>query len=165
MSARAAGGAEIRPYDASRDAAGLRACFVALQEFERTLEPTLPCGAEVADGYLTHVFARGAAWDGAVLVAEVEARIVGFVSVWARIPQDEPDEPPEDYAGISDLVVLPDYRNRGIGRALLGAAEDHARARGATSLRIGVLTHNSGAHRLYERVGFVDYRVQMTKRL
>ena len=31
----------IRDYDPARDAPGLRACFVELQEYERTLDPTL----------------------------------------------------------------------------------------------------------------------------
>ncbi len=157
--------AVIREYDAARDALGLRACFVDLQEFERSLEPDLPPGAAVADAYLRWMLDRGATWDGAVFVATVGDAVVGFVSVWARVPQEELDEPPGEYAAISDLVVRPAFRRRGLGRRLLTEAERYARTRGATTLKIGVLTRNVGAHRLYERVGFSDYRAQMTKRL
>jgi len=93
------------------------------------------------------------------------AEVVGFVSAWARVPQDELDEPPGEYAAISDLVVRPAFRRRGLGRRLLAEAERYARSHGAATLKIGVLTRNAGAHRLYEEAGFADYRVQMTKRL
>ena len=81
--------AVIREYDAATDAQSLRACFVDLQEFERTLEPDLPSGAAVADAYLRWMLGRCATWDGAVFVATVGDAAVGFVSVWARVPQDE----------------------------------------------------------------------------
>jgi len=157
--------AVIREYDAATDAQSLRACFVDLQEFERTLEPDLPSGAAVADAYLRWMLGRCATWDGAVFVATVGDAAVGFVSVWARVPQDELDEPPGEYAAVSGLVVRPAFRRRGIGRRLLAEAERYVRTRGAATLKIGVLTRNVGARRLYERVGFSEYRVQMTKRL
>ena len=157
--------AVIREYDAATDAQSLRACFVDLQEFERSLEPDLPLGAAVADAYLRWMLDRCATWDGAVFVATVGDAVVGFVSVWARVPQEELDEPPGKYAAISDLVVRPAFRRRGLGSRLHTEAERYARTRGAATLKIGVLTRNVGARRLYERVGFSDYRVQMAKRL
>jgi ribosomal protein S18 acetylase RimI-like enzyme len=172
----------IRPYRAESDAEGVRACVVALQDYERGLEPALPAGNAMADVYVARMFERCAKWDGVVFVAESEAAttpptdaarratgssapLIGFVSVWARVPQDEPDEPEGDYAFISDLVVLPASRGRGVGTALLAAAERHARSRGAATLKIGVLARNRDARRLYERVGFLDYRLQLTKSL
>ncbi len=165
MSRHTEHGAAIRAFDAERDAESLRECFVELQEFERTFERDLPAGAAVADAYVRWMLDRCATWDGAVLVAVVGAEVVGFVSVWGRVPQDELDEPPGEYAAVSDLVVRSAFRGRGLGRMLLTEAERYARTRGAATLKIGVLTRNAGARRLYERAGFVDYRVQMTKRL
>jgi ribosomal protein S18 acetylase RimI-like enzyme len=165
----------IRPYRPESDAEGVRTCFLALQDYERSLEPALPAGSTIADVYLARMFERCAKWDGVVLVADTDpagalptaaaATLIGFVSVWARVPQDEPDEPEGEYAFISDLVVLPGSRGRGVGTALLTAAEGHARSRGAATLRIGVLARNRDARRLYESVGFVDYRLQLTKPL
>lgn len=163
----------IRPYRRETDADGVRACFLALQDYERSLEPALPAGHAIADVYLARMFDRCAKWDGVVFVAESDGTagapgvrsIIGFVSVWARVPQDEPDEPAGDYAFVSDLVVLPESRGRGAGTALLAEAERHARSRGATTFKIGVLARNAGARRLYEKIGFADYRVQLTKPL
>jgi ribosomal protein S18 acetylase RimI-like enzyme len=57
---------------------------------------------------------------------------------------------------IHDLAVLPSQRGRGVGRALLAAAEDKARADGCCKLTLEVLDDNVGARRLYERFGFGD---------
>lgn len=55
---------------------------------------------------------------------------------------------------IHDLVVLPEYRGRGIGSALLDEAERRARAAGSSRLTLEVLDSNRDAKRLYERCGF-----------
>ena len=153
----------IRECDPVGDRPGLRACVVELQDFERGIEPTLPKGEEMADRYLAHMLRRCADGTGRIYVTEADGRIVGFVGVLARVVP-EPDES-QAYAYVSDLVVLPAYRRRGLGRALLERAEAYARREGARSLRVGVLARNDGAGRLYHRLGFADYTVQLTKPL
>jgi len=66
---------------------------------------------------------------------------------------------------VSDLMVRTAHRRRGIGRALLDAAEAYARAAGAAVLRINVLARNDGAAALYGRAGFADRLHQLSKRL
>lgn len=156
---------QIRGYDAARDAAALRACFCELQEFERALEPDLPPGEEVASAYLRLLFERCASQRGRILVAEREGRVVGFAAVQAAVPQEEPDEPPGSHAFVSDLVVLPEARRSGLGRALLGRAEAHARAEGAEVLVLGVLARNPGARELYADEGFRERFLMLEKRL
>ena len=63
----------------------------------------------------------------------------------------------EPLLNVHDLAVIPTHRGQGIGRALLAAAEDHACTRGCCKLTLEVQDGNSGARRLYERVGFRDY--------
>jgi ribosomal protein S18 acetylase RimI-like enzyme len=58
---------------------------------------------------------------------------------------------------IHDLAVLPPYRGKGIGKALLAAAEEHARQRNCCKLTLEVQDNNARARTLYERFGFVDY--------
>jgi ribosomal protein S18 acetylase RimI-like enzyme len=91
--------------------------------------------------------------------------VVGFVGVIASVTPNEPDEEATPYTYISDLVVLPAYRRRGIGSALLRHAEAYARERGMTLLRINVLAKNQLAGRLYRTFGFSDYRIQLVKRI
>lgn len=55
---------------------------------------------------------------------------------------------------VYDLAVAPDHRRRGVGTALLRAAQDHLRALGCTWVRLNVDLDNEGAYRLYERLAF-----------
>jgi GNAT superfamily N-acetyltransferase len=154
----------IRDYDPARDRAAVRACFAELQDVERGLEPAMPEGRAVAEAYVDFMLARCAEWDGTVLVAEEDGAVVGFICVWARVPPDDPSEV-RFSAHVSDLVVLPAWRGRGIGRALLQRGETYARSRGAARLRIGVLARNADARRLYAATGFREVYVLLAKAL
>jgi ribosomal protein S18 acetylase RimI-like enzyme len=57
---------------------------------------------------------------------------------------------------IHDLAVVPGRRGGGVGRALLTAAENHARAAGCCKLTLEVQDDNHPARLLYERFGFRD---------
>jgi ribosomal protein S18 acetylase RimI-like enzyme len=154
----------IRDFDPSRDRAAIRDCIGELQEFEHELEVGLPAGVSIADACLELMLRRCSPPAGHLLVAEIDGAIAGFVSVeMERILH--PDEEQTPYAYVSDLVVLTEYRRRGVGRALLEQAKSCVRNAGVTVLRIGVFVKNQGAARLYRRFGFTDYRVQLVKRL
>ena len=58
---------------------------------------------------------------------------------------------------VHDVAVAPGHRGRGVGQALLAAAEAHARERGACKLTLEVLTGNQRALRSYEQFGFAPY--------
>ena len=58
---------------------------------------------------------------------------------------------------VHDLVVLPAHRARGVGQALLAAAQKHAQERGCCKLTLEVLSGNQRALRSYERFGFAPY--------
>ena len=155
----------IRAYEPDRDRDRLRVCIVELQEFERALEPALPPGEAMADAYLAFLLKRCSTGSGRVFVAEVDHAVVGFIGVLPSVAPDEPDEDRAPYASITDLLVLAAYRRRGIGRALLDHAEQFARDSGARILRVGVLAKNQIAGTLYRQMGFIDYHVQLVKRL
>jgi ribosomal protein S18 acetylase RimI-like enzyme len=157
--------ATVRDYDAARDVAAVRACFVALQDFERELDPAAPRGEAIADAYRDRMFGRCVTWSGRVFVAEREGAVVGFVCVWGRVPPQEPDDPPRDYAYVSDLVVLPAWRRHGIGRALLARAEVYARGLGVDSIGIGVMAANRAALELYAADGYRATHLELRKPL
>ena len=71
------------------------------------------------------------------------------------------------FLNIHDLVVFPQYQNRGIGSDLLAEAERLARERGCC-LTLEVHDTNANAKRLYERFGFGPWSpatIYVTKRL
>jgi ribosomal protein S18 acetylase RimI-like enzyme len=98
-----------------------------------------------------------------MFVAEEAARVVGFVCVWARVPSEEPDDDPSDYAFVSDLVVNPRYRRRGIGRELMSAAEQYAQARGARCIRLAVLARNAAGRRFYQRMKYREKEIELER--
>lgn len=87
---------------------------------------------------------------GAHLVAELDGRLAGYIRVKPVTPLRENAH----VLGIVGLAVAPGSRRRGVASALLAAAEQHARARGARKLSLRVLSSNETAMRLYERHGF-----------
>ncbi len=54
------------------------------------------------------------------------------------------------------MGVLPAWRRRGIGRALLDAVVAEAGARGIASIVLEVAADNEAARRLYAALGFVQ---------
>ena len=60
---------------------------------------------------------------------------------------------------VEDLGILPEHRQKGLGRALLLEGMRALRRRGCTHLALGVDSQNpTGALRLYESVGFREWR-------
>jgi ribosomal protein S18 acetylase RimI-like enzyme len=154
----------IREYSVG-DVAGLRACMVELQDFERTIDPRILPGDAMADAYCEQMHAHCREAVGRVFVAEQNGNVVGFVAVVAHEPFTSLDDPPGTYALITDLAVLSSNRNQGIGRRLLEQAEIFARSEGATELRIGVLTQNAAALGLYLDLAFAPHLEILAKRL
>jgi ribosomal protein S18 acetylase RimI-like enzyme len=55
---------------------------------------------------------------------------------------------------LAELYVVPDRRGDGLGRALMEAAIEHARSRGADYMDLGTSEDDHAARRLYESLGF-----------
>ena len=60
---------------------------------------------------------------------------------------------------IHDLAVLPEWRGKGVGRALLAGAEDRARREECCKLTLEVREDNLRARGLYESFGFGDFAI------
>jgi len=86
--------------------------------------------------------------DAAVLVAEGPEGLVGRLSI-ARDPH-----PASRHVADVGLMVAQSHRRRGIGRALMQAAEEWAREAGVRKLELHVFPHNAAAIALYESLGY-----------
>ena len=87
--------------------------------------------------------------DSAVLVADDGGELVGFITAY----QDLHSVRFGYRAWVEDFAVHPGRRSLGIGKALLDAAKDWARERGATHLELDSGDARLDAHRFYEREG------------
>ena len=87
---------------------------------------------------------------GDYLVAELGRRIVGYV----RLGLSTPLASNAHVRQIQGLTVAHGARGRGVGRALVRAAVEEARRRGARRITLRVLGHNTPARRLYASEGF-----------
>ena len=60
---------------------------------------------------------------------------------------------------VHDLAVVPGFRGRGVGRALLAAVDERARARGCVKVTLEVREDNAQARGLYQAHGFRDFEL------
>ncbi len=154
----------IRAYQPA-DQEQVEQCIIALQDFERALEPDRVEGASVARRYLLDLLETCQKQSGQLFVAEVDGRVAGFVCIWMEPEPEGYLTSLANYAYISDLIVLPSYRRQALGRTLLARAEKFAVQQGARALRINALARNARAWALYIKVGFRDYEIRLLKDL
>ena len=107
-------------------------------------------------------------WRNAFL-AELEGNVAGAL-VGYTIPEADPAEIAQmadvvrplgeleaeapGYWYVNVLATYPEWRGHGIGTALLGKADQIGKNAGSVGMAIIVASENTGAVRLYERVGY-----------
>lgn len=64
-----------------------------------------------------------------------------------------------------DIVIEPEFRGTGFGRATMQLAEEYARSQGATTMGLSVFGFNHAAKGLYESLGYEVTTVKMRKSL
>ncbi|MFT3997675.1 MAG: GNAT family N-acetyltransferase [Asticcacaulis sp.] len=111
-------------------------------------------GEPLAEGVTSVLVERLSAVSGAVSVlAFVEGKPAGLLNAFAGFSTFAA----RPLLNIHDLTVAPEFRGRGIGRALMAEAETLARERGCVKLTLEVLEGNVVAQSLYEALGYGDY--------
>ena len=101
-----------------------------------------------------------AAGDDA-LIALGNGAAVGLATLHARVVLHSATP----VAQLTALVVSPAARGRGVGRALVAAAEQWSRDHGATRLVVTTALHRAEAPLFYERLGFDHTGRRYVKRL
>ena len=91
------------------------------------------------------------------LVAEINGYPVGQVLVDCITRKDE------GVGIVWALRVIPNMQNLGIGSKLMQAAEQTLRVRGLHSAELEVAQDNTGARRLYDRLGYQVTRETVTR--
>ena len=146
----------IRPAR-SGDIGPITTLFVELKRHHARLAPDSPRYKIPDVGWAT-VAAQAVEDDRyEVFVASAGSRIVGLVKLsYASKPWGTSCE-------VDTLVVTEQWRGRGIGSALMTAADDAARRAGAAGMRVAVLHSNDPAIGVYRALGYEVVAVRMGK--
>ena len=131
--------------DAARQLAGV---LVDCVEGGASVSFMHPLGATKAEAFWRELGGDIATGARALLVAEDAAGIAGTVQLVLRQPENQPHR-----ADIAKMLVHRRARGRGVGAALLRAAEAEARAANKSLLVLDTVT-GSDAERLYRRLGW-----------
>lgn len=111
------------------------------------LQPVRPTVGDEA-ALFGEVYRKTLAGTDIARVAEEDGRLVGLCTIHGH------DRHVEDrHVGVLGIAVRREFRRRGVGHALVGAAVEASRGRFEV-LQLSVIDANTGAQRLYERHGF-----------
>lgn len=80
------------------------------------------------------------------LVLELNGQIVGYCGMWLIV----------DEAHITNIAVLPEYRGRKFGEAILRKIIELAMEKGARTMTLEVRVSNEVAQSLYRKLGFMN---------
>ena len=79
------------------------------------------------------------------VLAVADGRVVAYCGLYKVL----------DEADITNIAVLPEYRRKGIAKALLGRIFNHCLNENITKITIEVRESNISAISLYEKIGFI----------
>jgi ribosomal protein S18 acetylase RimI-like enzyme len=91
---------------------------------------------------------------GFLLAVDDTGRIAGTIHAQFDPAERNPDGAP--YAWVSNLTTVPEWRGRGLGRALLSAGIAFLHLRGARSVALGVDGGSAAPLALYRSAGFAE---------
>lgn len=140
------------------DVEALVDCWVELAADQRQYGSRLLAEANrkpVTDSIAQHVVT-----DGLLLARESD--VLGFVMFHVEEGRYQQDA---TTGVIVNLYVRPAARNRGIGSALLSAAESTLSEQGVDTVTLEVLSANEAARRFYARHGYRSHRIELEKRI
>jgi len=102
----------------------------------------------------------------ALIVAEISDDVVGFIEVGLRSHADGCDER-QPVGFVEGWYVVPELQRRAVGRALMAAAEEWARSRGAKEIASDTWADNAASQLAHQALGFeiVDRCVHFRKSL
>ncbi|MED0658038.1 ribosomal protein S18-alanine N-acetyltransferase [Anoxybacillus ayderensis] len=119
--------------------------FMTLQDLDRIVEIeqlsfTLPWSRSSFYQELTNNrYAR-------YIVMEHDGQIIGYCGMWLVM----------DEAHITNIAVLPEFRGKKLGEALMKQAMALAREEGAKTMTLEVRVSNTVAQSLYRKLGFLN---------
>lgn len=103
--------------------------------------------------------------NSALLVADRDSRILGYIHMALQAEENHPGLLPRQYVKVRDLAVARKYQRSGAGSALMQAAEDWASERGVNTVELNVWEFNRGGFAFYQKLGYVTSSRHMWKHI
>ena len=147
-----------------QDKSGIKQCIAELKNYESQFDPDY-CTNEESVNRLFKSILKEKEDSGEIFVAESNNNIVGFISIGIDDKNDEFIVNKIPTAYISDIVVLKEYRGKGIGKALMKRAEDFTKENRLKYVKLIVFSENQNAIGLYKSLDFEDYETTMIKEI
>jgi ribosomal protein S18 acetylase RimI-like enzyme len=135
----------IQEYAREKILAGNWSQDEALERSRDQVESLLPQGIQTPNNYLFSL-------------KNENGEKVGLL--WYASPPKQPG-----LAFIYDFEIYPPFRRRGFASQAIAALEQEAKSRGLKRIELHVFGHNTAARALYNKMGFVEANVMMTKNI
>ena len=137
---------DIRPEEFDTVAQLLRAAY---QQYEKFMP------ADAWQFYLSDIVdVRGRITESELIVADVNGKLAGAVTLYLGGRNRTEGNWPAGWAGARLLAVGPEYRGKGIGRALMDECIRRCRQGGIKTIGLHTAPFMEVAKNMYERMGF-----------
>lgn len=146
---------DLPPAVTIRDLAGSDDIAALTRLLHAAYQPLAEAGLRFFASYQNEKQTRQRLAAGQALVAELAGEVVGTITVWG--PDRKSKSRHYRRRGVfclGQFAVHPDYQGQGIGRALLHAAEDCARALGAKEAALSTAEPAGQLIAWYQRLGY-----------
>lgn len=101
--------------------------------------------------------------NGIVLIAEEDGQTAGYSL--GLIKDEIPIFEIKQYGYISDLYVKKEFRGKGVSSKLKDEMISWFKSKGVEYASVGFYADNRGAHEIYEKWGFFDYKIEARKKI
>jgi len=146
-----------------RDLARIAALWTALSEHHASLDPHFALRADADEQIQRLLGAIQRDPDAAIFVGERAGAVLGYCTV--RIDRAPPIQREVARAEITDLMVRPEERRRGLGRALAERALAWVHERGVERCEVRVASGNVEGQGFWRSLGFGDCMDVLQRRL
>lgn len=93
------------------------------------------------------------------LIAEINRKKVGYIIAGPKVSTSRKSK----YIEIHNMVVLPEYRSKGIGSMLINACLDWAKSKGFQKAYVNSYFDNKKAIEFYKRNGFSEIDISLER--
>jgi len=152
-----------RATDADAPALGRLGAMLLRAHYAFDPQRFIAPGSNPESGYEWFLRSQLTEDDAAVFVAEQDRHVIGYV--FAALEPISWKELRDACGFIHDIAVDDSQRRAGVATALMEAAMEWLRSRGAPRVILGTAERNAAAQRLFEKLGFRRTMIEMTREL